>query len=173
MIYILQSLKYKQINELSEVIDNVFESVSIEIETSNGKNIVITCLYRPPGTNIELFNEHLENLLSLVKLDKTYFLVGDFNINLSNYENHTASKNFADLLFSFGLYPLINKPTRISFDTATLIDNIFTNITAKNINGILINDISDHLPISPSYIKDFPRTKQSKMNQNTKLIKIN
>ena len=74
-------------------------------------------------------------------------MVGDFNINLTNYKNHTVSKNFADLLFSIGLYPLINKPTRISFDTVTLIDNIFTNITTKTINSILINNVSDRLPI--------------------------
>ena len=73
MIYILQSLKFKQIKQLSEVIYNVFESFSIKIGTTNCKNIVI-CLYRPPGTNMELFNEHLENLLSLVKQTKTIFL---------------------------------------------------------------------------------------------------
>ena len=147
MIYILQSLKFKMITELSECIENVYDCVSIEIDTTKGKNIIVTCLYRPPGTNIDIFNDHLENLLSLVKQNKIHFLVGDFNINLANHENHNATSNFVDLLFSFGLYPLINKPTRIYFDTATLIDNIFTNICTENINGILINDISDHLPI--------------------------
>ena len=77
MIYVLRSLKFKFVTELSESIDNVFECVSIEIETIKNKNIIVTCLYRAPGTNIEIFNEHLENLLSLVKQNKTYFLVGE------------------------------------------------------------------------------------------------
>ena len=47
-----------------------------------------------------------------------------------------------------GLYPLIDKPTRITDFSATLIDNIFTNELHHNItSGILFNDISDHLPI--------------------------
>ena len=90
--------------------------------------------------------------------NKIYFLVGDFNINLINSDNHTPSSNFTDLLFSHGLFPMINKPTRIALDTATLIDNIFTNNYSETTNGILINDISDHFPIftlmhNVSYIK--------------------
>ena len=45
--------------------------------------------------------------------------------------------------------PLITKPTTITKSTATLIDNIFTNNANKtgHLSGILLNDISDHLPI--------------------------
>ena len=46
------------------------------------------------------------------------------------------------------MFPLINKPTRITNHSATLIDNIFTNAFGINHNsGILVNDLSDHLPI--------------------------
>ena len=52
------------------------------------------------------------------------------------------------MMYSLGLYPLIDKPTRITDFSATLIDNIFTNELHHNItSGILFNDISDHLPI--------------------------
>ena len=52
------------------------------------------------------------------------------------------------MMFSLGLYPLIDKPTRITDHSATLIDNIFTNELDSKINsGLLISDISDHLPI--------------------------
>ena len=51
-------------------------------------------------------------------------------------------------LFSYGFFPHINTPTRVTGSTATLIDNIYTNEMSVNIEpGILINDISDHLPI--------------------------
>ena len=50
--------------------------------------------------------------------------------------------------------PLINKPTRITAHSAALIDNIFTNnFSDKVLSSILINDISDHLPIL-SYLFD-------------------
>ena len=126
IIYVSHVLKFKLLSELSENIDDVYECVSVEIATVKSKNITITCLYRPPGTNIELFNYYLELLLGKVNQDKTFFLVGDFNININNSESHSGSNNFIDLLSSLGLHPLVIKPTRISFDSVTLIDNIFT-----------------------------------------------
>ena len=47
-----------------------------------------------------------------------------------------------------GLHPLITRPTRITCQSKTLIDNIFTSDVKSNIqSGLLINDTSDHLPI--------------------------
>ena len=51
-------------------------------------------------------------------------------------------------MYSFGLYPLITKPSRITDITATLIDNIFMNELQFQVNsGLLITDISDHVPV--------------------------
>ena len=55
---------------------------------------------------------------------------------------------FLDMMYSHGLYPLINKPTRITQFTATIIDNVFTNnIAHETVNRIITSDISDHLPV--------------------------
>ena len=46
------------------------------------------------------------------------------------------------------MYPLIKKPSRITKNSPTLIDNIFTNnIESKLLSGLLISDITDHLPV--------------------------
>ena len=56
-------------------------------------------------------------------------------------------KNLSTIYFRM-LFSLITKPTRITANSATLNDNIFTNhLTADICNRIIINDISDHLPI--------------------------
>ena len=47
------------------------------------------------------------------------------------------------------MFPLINKPSRITNHSATLIDNIFSNAFGISHNsGIVVNDLSDHLPKS-------------------------
>lgn len=44
--------------------------------------------------------------------------------------------------------PIINKPTRITEYSATLIDNMLINFSYNNINtAIIVSNISDHLPI--------------------------
>lgn len=49
-------------------------------------------------------------------------------------------------MFSFGFYPLMTK------DSATLIDNILVNINDGKINsGLLVTDVSDHLPVFCSF----------------------
>ena len=82
--------------------------------------------------------------------------MGDFNLNLMNYQNHTVTGKFLDGLYSNAFVPMITCPTRITSHTATLIDSIFTN-HFESASGLLLTDISDHLPIfsiclmDPSY----------------------
>ena len=37
---------------------------------------------------------------------KTVYLCGDFNVDLLQHENHAATNNFIDHLYSYGLHPL-------------------------------------------------------------------
>ena len=74
--------------------------------------------------------------------------MGDFNLELLHFEQHPLTGEFVDFMFSHLLYPLITKPTCLTFDTASLIENIFTNnLTCLTSNGLIVNDPSDHLPI--------------------------
>ena len=71
-------------------------------------------------------------------------------INLHWHATHNPTSEFLDLMFSISFIPLVNKPTRITSNSATLIDNIFTNEYKrqnKYMTGILITDISDDYPI--------------------------
>ena len=63
-------------------------------------------------------------------------------------KTRNITNKFLQCLNSLCMFPLINKPTRITNRSASLIDNIFTNAFGINHNsGILLNDLSDHLPI--------------------------
>ena len=76
--------------------------------------------------------------------------MGDFNINLLNYDHHMETHDYVDTMFSNSLIPQITKPTRLTPTTATLIDNIYSNDILGEYNqlhGIFYTDISDHLPI--------------------------
>ena len=75
--------------------------------------------------------------------------MGDYNIDLLKHSTHNPTSEFLDLMFSNSFIPLMNKPTLVTHKTATLIDNIFTNIYIyinenKYLTGIISTDISDH-----------------------------
>ena len=79
---------------------------------------------------------------------KIVYMCGDFNVDLLLYESHAVTKKIIDELFSYGLRPLISRPTIITKHSVTLIDNIFTTELHKPTkNGLLINDLSDHLQV--------------------------
>ena len=73
-------------------------------------------------------------------------LMGDFNIDFLSREQSSSMAHFFNLLASYSLLPAFTVPTRISSKTA--IDNMFTNYPLQHsIARIVIDDISDHLPI--------------------------
>ena len=94
--------------------------------------------------NCNYLNKLLENIS---KEQKSFFLLGDFNVNLLNYNGHNETNEFLDSLASNSFIPLILQPTRITSHSNTLIDNIFSNVIDPDIiSGNLTATISDHLP---------------------------
>ena len=90
--------------------------------------------------------------------------MGDSNINLLNYEKHSDTTDFVDLLLTPRTpvssvrvnllhgnlsVSLLDRPTRFNRESATLIDNIFTNafINLENSFQCLIyTNITGHFP---------------------------
>ena len=60
-------------------------------------------------------------------------------------------------MFEFSMIPTINKPTRVTKHTATVIDNIITNciLNSDFKSAIVKMDLSDHFPII--FINEFTR----------------
>ena len=74
--------------------------------------------------------------------------MADWNIDLMKHESHNKTGEILDIMFSRSFFPLISRPTRLTSNTAMLIDNIFTNDPYNcSTSGLLLTDISDHLPI--------------------------
>ena len=102
-------------------------------------------MYRSPIGDFNKFNEYVDMFFNYNKNNKI-FVCGD--LNLLNHGQHYSTDNFLYISHGYGLYTLIIQPTRITIHSATLLDNIFTNVPFNNAkSGVIINDISDNLPI--------------------------
>ena len=152
-IFIQDSLEYFPREDLCHQ-NNSIESVFIEIDKNQlgkNRNVIVGVVYRPPNSDINMFNGHISNFLTKIKSERKYVLcLGDYNISLLNYDTHGPTQEFADLMYSHSLFPCVTKPTRVTAKSASLIDNIFCNNDVNNddvFNGILYTDISDHFPI--------------------------
>uniref|UniRef100_A0A669B1C7 Reverse transcriptase domain-containing protein n=1 Tax=Oreochromis niloticus TaxID=8128 RepID=A0A669B1C7_ORENI len=146
-IYVHNSIKYNVVTTMSMAIDGILECLTIEIMNEKKRNVIISCIYRTPSSSIDTFNEWIEKMFASVN-QKLLFICGDFNIDLLNPTRLKAIDDFTDTMYSLSLYPTITKPSRITSHSATIIDNIFTNVMDFQINsGLLVCDITDHLTV--------------------------
>ena len=130
----------------------VYESLFIEIHHNHKKlnKFIIGNVYRRPSEVIDeltlCINDFTGTLNYIHRLSKRSYITWDFNIDLLKINRNTYYNNFYQSLTVHGFFPMITRPTRLSDDSNTLMDNIFTNNLGKtHISGILTSPNSDHL----------------------------
>ena len=124
-----------------------FESITMEIRTHSDSFYVCT-IYRPPNSKEKEFIKHYKRLLGKFnEPQKEKLIIGlDHNMDLKNHSKHPPTKEFIDINLDSNLIPTITKPTRITRNSATLIDNIIVGKQFHDFEAnIGISDISDHL----------------------------
>ena len=139
--------RVQKVAELS-VCNLTMETCVCRIGTENGY-IIICAVYRPHTDSIENFATELESLLSnpVIKNASTILLAGDLNLNISNLECANV-QFFKSIMFSLCFIPVITKPTRFSPESSycSTLDQIWISKSNFLLSGILLVDISDHLP---------------------------
>ena len=113
----------------------------------NAKNIIVLCIYRPPRGDSHKFLNEIETVICK-NHEKPLFLVGDLNINSLDYWKNPNVRDFINLISQNDVFPLVNRPTRVTKISATIIDHVLphTIIDSKVQSGI-ITDISNHLVV--------------------------
>lgn len=146
-MFINNNLHFKIRDDLSIFNEGLFESLFIEISL-NGKSYVVGEIYRVPNTNIQLFLDNYFFIIEKVMNENKEILIGsDQNLDLIKLDGQKHIQEFLDINYSNGILPVINKPTRVTHETATLIDNIYSSYRGSYTAGVLRSYISDHFPI--------------------------
>ena len=89
-LYISNNLEFKLRSDLSFDDIDIAESLFVEILRPHGKNIVVGTVYRPPNQRVNDFlSKNNELLEKISRENKICFLMGDFNLNLINFQHLT------------------------------------------------------------------------------------
>ncbi len=143
-VYIRDCLKYKVCEDLSLFQTGEFESIFVEF-FSDHKSIIVGEIYRVPNTDENTSLQRYEAVIyKIKKLNKDTIIGTDQNFDYLMLESHTSTTALLDTFISHGLAPCITRPTRVTHNTATLIDNIYLSANYCNncSSGIIISDIS-------------------------------
>ena len=73
------------------------------------------------------------------------YLCGDFNFDLLKIDTDSSTQKFFNLLCCYGFLPHIIQPTRLTTNTSTVIDNVYSNnIQDEVISGNILLTLSEH-----------------------------
>ena len=131
--------------------------------------------YFPLNINAREFINDYKNLLLKLKSNNrqdTKIIIGmDHNLDFLKSNSHEPTQDFPELNLDNHLIPIITRPTRITKSSATLIDNLFVseNIVDCYRSGLLLDDLSDHLPCIVTLEHVDPDTKGYNLVKTRKL----
>ena len=135
---------------------NGCEDIWVEIKTKvkNLKNersaafkkLVVGAIYRHPGPHYVKFIEALEkNFVLLSRKNTKVIILGDINIDLMKFNVASKVTEYVHSVLSHGYNLFIDKPTRVTAQSATCIDHVYSNFSIEEIESVILeSNVSDH-----------------------------
>lgn len=170
-IYIQKNLNYKI--KSNEKLDSNTWILSIEVTEHKTLNGQYTVVYHSPSSSdaefLKFFSEWMENNNNE---EKSHIICGDFNIDMSTTSNKTLYKNkLNEIIHKNGMTQKIDKYTRITQNTQTMIDLVITNTNNIQCEISDKDNISDHATINIIWKDRFCENEQ--IEKKTILYKYN
>ena len=133
LLYIANGLNYKHRVDLEDKWLDTVETIWIELRLTS-KLILVCLIYFPPKYNqiftTEWINSMVEHISLAFSENKQIILMGDLNIDFQSDRQYKKSVKTAwqDLVSNYNLNQIVQKPTRVTEQTQSLIDHIFIQV---------------------------------------------
>ena len=142
VVYIREIYSFYERKDLNS---DDLEIICIEICKPRSRPFLISAWYRPPNSEMKLF-DFFEIFLSKCDAEsKELIVIGDMNCNMIKSPKDSSTKKFIFLSALYNLEQLIKEPTRVTSTSSSLIDLVFTN-QPNNISnsGVIDLGMLDH-----------------------------
>jgi Reverse transcriptase (RNA-dependent DNA polymerase) len=139
-IYIREDIEYAELEMVKN--DRLWWICGVKIRSEKGIFIIYT-VYRSPSFNVTVFLTFFEKWLKdTIQNSYKYIIMGDFNINLNI--DSSAKKKILNVTQIHGLRQIVNFDTRISKNSKSCIDFVFSNAPRAKTSRIKKLKIGDH-----------------------------
>ena len=141
VLYIRDNIPF---SDRKDLVPSSLEMVCAEINRPHSKSFLVCTWYRPPNSDMDLFNE-CEIFFQRCDADsRELILVGDLNCDVSKVSLDPHTRQLIFLCSLYQIDQLIDKPTRVTDTSATLIDLVWTNVKENiHASGIIHLGTSD------------------------------
>ena len=149
-VLIRKGITFKTRNDLNQFEDKVIETTFVEINSMDEKILLwVVYIDHPTVLPLNIISKLNQTTSKIKNEDKESILRMGHNLDLLKCNVHKQTQTLLDDLTDKDILPTITHPTRITQNTATLIDNIFVTEKLHHFfeSAVLLSDISDHLSI--------------------------
>lgn len=143
-IYVKDTINHENIPQFSSVNENI---ECLMMRLPRALTTVVYVIYRPPTASKPAFLESIENVLNYsCHSGLDFAIMGDVNVDMLSL--NASARQLTEVMNYFACENVITKATRVTAETATLLDICITNLCSLScVAGTLSLGISDHLPI--------------------------
>lgn len=128
------------------VSNSSIETQIVIVKRGLDRNSIIINVYRPPSGDRLVFQDSVDTVLQELHRDRfaDIYLLGD--VNLDHHPSHKSkfTKNFENLINSYGLNQQITVPTRVTLTTSSTINVIYVRTNKKVSSFRKLCTLSDH-----------------------------
>jgi exonuclease III len=136
VVYIRETFSFYERKDLNS---DDLEMICIEICKPRSRPFCITVWYRPPNSEMKLF-DFFEIFLSKCDAEsKELIVIGDINCNMIMSPKDSSTKKLIFLSALYNLEQLIKESTRVASTSSSLIDLVFTNQPNNISNSVVID----------------------------------
>ena len=136
-IFIHQSISFVDV----PCIQNL-ENIAILVSTPSGNSLPITTIYQPPNSSGTFFDD-FELALELFTIKPTNMIsIGDINCDFPS--TSPQLKRLQEIMNLSNLHQIVPDATRVTLNSASLIDVILTNVSIHSECNVIPCAISDH-----------------------------
>ena len=138
-MYVSQDFTVSKINTIAPKVPNV-EDLWLCVQCRKFPSFVVGTIYRHPHAHVNSFDYISDVLKEVLLKNKPIFVFGDVNDDLFK-----PNSKLLQIIQGTKLYQLIDRPTRITINSSTLIDILITNKPDMIINfDVVPCHIADH-----------------------------
>lgn len=140
-IYVRDDFKVEQIDtNVNREVGLEVEDLWIRVQCRKLPSFIIGCVYRHPKAPATSFNYLLESFRSVCLRKKPVYIFGDFNDDLLS-----INSKLLNIIRNSKMSLMINKPTRVTEHSATLLDPVITNLPETVLHSDVIpGPVADH-----------------------------
>ena len=143
-VYVSSVIPHKRRRDLEE---NNIGMLCIELCPLKAKNILFAIFYKPPNFDNDMFIEKYSEFVKATsdETNKELVITGDFNADMLCKRRSKYARNLHQISQSYGLFQFIKEPTRVTTNSATIIDLIYVNAIHRfTTSGVSMFGGSDH-----------------------------